>query len=343
MRIGEIKNFIKSQFSLPPYQRTPIFIWGAPGVGKSAAVKQAADELGIQFIDLRLGLLDPVDLRGVPKVEKREEEFWCIWSRPEFLPKDGDGILFLDELNVAVPSVQASAYQLVLDRAIGQHKLGDGWYIVAAGNRETDAAVTYRMPSPLRSRFIHINFDVNVDDWIVWALNQGIHESVIAFISYRPDLLLRFDPKSKEVNYPCPRTWEFVSRVLYSRHDGIYETLTGCIGEGAATEFLEFVKIRDKMPDVDKILDGSLTKLPLYSDTEKLGIHHCIISAILSRIALKKNKVISIDNALRFTMENMEPELNIMFLARLKTIAKTEVPKCSVFPDFVKKYREVVF
>ena len=121
-------------------QKVPTFLWGAPGIGKSSIVKQIADSLNIGFIDLRLALMDPTDLKGIPFYDK--ESHSALWAPPAFLPRDGTGILFLDELNSAPPSVQASAYQLILDRKVGEYELPDGWAIVSAGNRESDRGVT---------------------------------------------------------------------------------------------------------------------------------------------------------------------------------------------------------
>ena len=129
--------------------RQPVFLWGPPGVGKSRLVADVARRQGRKLYDLRAVLLDPVDLRGLPRISDEGITSWCV---PEFLPHPQDteeGILFLDELNAAPPLVQAACYQLILDRRVGQYRLPDGWAVVAAGNRESDRAVTYRMPSAL--------------------------------------------------------------------------------------------------------------------------------------------------------------------------------------------------
>ena len=152
-------------------QKVPTFLWGAPGIGKSSIVKQIADETGVGFIDLRLALMDPTDLKGIPFYDK--DSHTALWAPPAFLPREGSGILFLDELNSAAPSVQASAYQLILDRKVGEYELPDGWAIVAAGNRESDRGVTYRMPSPLANRFVHFEMEVDVNDWRLWAYKSG--------------------------------------------------------------------------------------------------------------------------------------------------------------------------
>ena len=143
-------------------ERQPVFIWGSPGTGKSAVLHQLVSELGIALRDIRALLLDPVDLRGLPFLGKDGRS---QWATPDFLPQDGEGILFLDELNAAPAMVQASCYQLVLDRKLGEYTLPEGWAIVAAGNRDSDRAATTRMPTPLRNRFVHLNFEVDVQEW----------------------------------------------------------------------------------------------------------------------------------------------------------------------------------
>lgn len=343
MRVGEIKKRIIKMFSLPPQRRRPIFIWGPPGVGKSSIVRQVHKELGIDFVDLRLGLLEPVDLRGVPFLKNNHNgERTVFWARPTFIPSDGEGILFLDEFNVAVPAVQAAAYQLLLDRRVGEHKLGDGWYIVAAGNRETDAAVVYRMPTPNKSRLLHFELEVNVEDWTQWALQNGIHEAVIGFVNYRKDLLLNFDPKSKEKTFPCPRTWEFTSDLLQLGFDD-HETIASAVGIGAATEFLAFYELRDKMPDIDGIISGKVTSLPQYEDKIKLSIQHAIVAAVSARLVeMKKDRVSVIDNVLEFAMNNFDAEFVVLQVKQLSSVMRTDVMNSKKFFDFSRKYNEVI-
>ena len=168
----------------------PVFIWGGPGIGKSAVVAQVASAMGVDLQDIRALLLDPVDLRGLPFVASDGRS---RWATPGFLPQDGTGILFFDELNAAPAMVQASLYQLVLDRKLGEYRLPDGWAIVAAGNREGDRAVTTRMPTPLRNRSVHIDFEVDAQEWSSWAIQNTIRPEVVAFIRFRPEVLSAFD------------------------------------------------------------------------------------------------------------------------------------------------------
>lgn len=231
--------------------RQPVFIWGGPGLGKSSVVSQLARALNIPLQDVRALLLDPVDLRGLPFLGKDGRS---QWATPDFLPKDGSGILFLDELNAAPTMVQASCYQLVLDRKLGEYTLPDGWAIVAAGNRDSDRAATTRMPTPLRNRFVHLDFEVDLQDWCEWAIHSGIRPEVIAFLRFRPELLSRFDRDQNA--FPSPRSWEFVSRILESAPDPSveHELFSGSVGPGAATELSGFLKIFRDLPNIDAIL-----------------------------------------------------------------------------------------
>ena len=232
--------------------RQPTFIWGPPGVGKSEIVAQVAADARAKLIDIRAVLLDPVDLRGLPHIENGE----AVWSPPGFLPKGkGKFILFLDELNAAPPLVQAACYQLVLDRKIGEYELPKDAVVLAAGNRETDRAVTSRMPSPLANRFVHLDFDVDLDDWVSWGLNNGVRTEVLAFQRFRPALLYNFDPQRNEKAFATPRSITFLSRMMDASSGEIdYDLVKGIVGEGYAAEFIGFLKIFRSLPDPDMVL-----------------------------------------------------------------------------------------
>jgi MoxR-like ATPase len=247
-------NQIKASLrTLVPLQQ-PVFLWGAPGVGKSQVVAQVAEELGRELIDIRAVLLDPVDLRGLPSVNDDGIAHWCP---PSFLPTQGEGVLFLDELNAAPPLVQAACYQLVLDRKVGEYTLPDGWTVVAAGNRETDRAVTHRMPSALANRFVHLDFSVDVETWLEWAEQRELAEEVRAFIRFRPNLLHDFDPKKSEKAFPSPRSWEFAARIIAAcpEPDVELSLLKGTVGPGAAIEFAGFSKLFRQLPDPEVIIN----------------------------------------------------------------------------------------
>lgn len=244
----------------------PLMIWGPPGVGKSAVVHQAAEAINHQLIDIRAILLDPVDLRGVPFVDR--ETRITHWAIPCFLPKEDSkepGILFVDELPAAAKDVQAAFFQLVLDRQLGEYHLPDSWVIVAAGNRTTDRSVSHTMPSALANRFVHVECETDMKDWQKWAVTHGnINHEVMSFLKFKPQLLHNFDPEQKA--FPTPRSWEFASRILPSLQQNKeleYELLQGAVGEGAASEFISFIDVYRKLPDPKKcIADPKKAKLP---------------------------------------------------------------------------------
>ncbi len=232
--------------------RWPAFIWGPPGAGKSAIVAQLAAEQGLTLVDIRAPLLDPTDLRGIPAVVGDRAE----WFAPSFLPREGaaPGVLFFDELNAAPPIVQASLYQLVLDRRIGEYQLPDGWRIVAAGNREQDRSVVYRMPDALANRFVHLDFTPSFDDWRVWAVGRRLNPTVVAFLSLRRELLHKAGGTDRA--FPTPRSWEIAADILdaFGGELSADEALAGAVGTGAAIELQKFRHSELSSAEIDAVL-----------------------------------------------------------------------------------------
>jgi len=244
-------------------KQRPVMLWGAPGVGKSDVVRNIAEDMKHELRDVRLSLLDPIDLKGFPTLDTAKKQM--SWLPADFLPKKGKGILFLDEINAAPQSVQAAAYQLVLNRKIGEYKLPDGWSVMAAGNRTSDRSVVHAMPAALANRFVHLDFDINVDDWSHWAMDNDIHTDLRAFIRFRPNLLHSFDSASNPRAFPSPRSWAFVNDIYKDNHsaDDEYELVKGTVGEGAAAEFSGFVRQIKDLPTIDQVLlDPDGTKVP---------------------------------------------------------------------------------
>ncbi len=244
-------------------RQLPVFVWGAPGIGKSSIVKQIAEQKELDFLDLRLSLLDPTDLKGIPFFNAETKE--GVWAKPSFLPSDPDskGILFLDEINTAPPAVQASAYQLILDRKVGEYELPKGWSIVAAGNRENDRGVVYKMPPPLANRFVHFEMEVDFDDWKAWAYSAGIESAIIGYLAYDKSMLFTFDPTSNEKAFATPRSWEYVDSIVKSGIDTelILDSISGAVGRESAVGYSSFKKVMKQLPDLNTILDGTLTEL----------------------------------------------------------------------------------
>lgn len=222
-----------------------LMIWGAPGIGKSSIVQQVADENSMGLVDLRLSQLAPTDLRGLPVAEDGQAK----WFPPEFLPRDGRGILFLDEINMAPPAMQGVAQQLILDRRVGSYRVPEGWLIWAAGNRKEDRAAVFDMPAPLANRFIHLEVEQHFDSFKQHALRCGMHEHLLAFLAYRPKLLHALKPG--EMRWPSPRAWMMADRLYKAELD-----IAPAVGNAAASEFQAYVSLYEKLPSLDGILKG---------------------------------------------------------------------------------------
>lgn len=247
-----------------------IFLWGPPGIGKSALVKQLAEEKKCNLVDLRLPLMDPVDLRGLPMISKEKQQ--AVWLPPDFLPDKNSepGILFLDEINAASPAIQASAYQLILDRRVGTYKLPKGWIVIAAGNRISDRSVAYRLPTALANRFTHLTISPTIDEWTEWAWKNDIDPYIIAFLRFQPSILMGFNPRSNSIAFPSPRSWSFVSNLQSLRDEDLLlysKTIHGTIGDAAKQQFISFLNYRDTLPDPNDILDGKPYEIPQEIDS----------------------------------------------------------------------------
>ena len=228
-----------------------VFIWGAPGIGKSSAVKQVAKEQDLKLIDLRISQLAPTDIRGLPYTKDGKAHF----APPSFLPTEGDGILFLDELNMASPSVMGIAQQLILDRQVGDYKVPDGWFIIAAGNRTEDRAAISQMPAPVANRFIHFHIDCTLDSWKEYAIAQEIDEKILSFLNFRPQLLYNFEKNQSA--WPSPRSWEFADTLL-----SVNLNIESAVGAGAASEFYAYQTIYKELPNVESIFRGEDIAVP---------------------------------------------------------------------------------
>jgi len=237
---------------------TPLFIHGSPGIGKSYIVADVAKKHSLELVDVRLSQMDPVDLRGVPSIKEDQ----TVWMPPVFFPKDknSNGILFLDELNSAPPSVQAAIYQLVLNRKMGEYELPDGWRIICAGNRVSDRGVVFRMPTPLANRMVHLHVQARFEDFKLFAIKQKLHPFVIGFLGFRPDLLSTEPVVEDDANpaFATPRSYHMLSDILKTEKKigKLASIIYGTIGYSAGLEFTSYVKVYEDLPDVQAIYQG---------------------------------------------------------------------------------------
>jgi len=282
MRPAHLLQVLEKEFkSTLAGHHTPVMLWGPPGVGKSQMIAQVAQHNNVNLIDIRLSQMEPSDLRGIPF---RKDEL-VEWAIPAMLPdakRHGEaGILFLDEITSAPPSVSAAAYQLILDRRLGAYQVPDAWAIFAAGNRQGDRGVTYTMPAPLANRFSHFEVHINTDDWVAWAYANNIDDRVIAFVRFRPELLFDFDPAHNPSAFPSPRSWEFAHRALQKfehQHDLLLGSLQACVGQAAGIELKAFIDNLDQMPDLDAIVRGEQVPAP-----KEIDLQYAVASALVGR------------------------------------------------------------
>lgn len=299
----------------------PIFLWGPPGIGKSEIVAGIAKELGGPVVDLRLSQMDPTDIRGVPFYNRDLNKM--DWAPPIDLPTEEFAaqyptvVLFLDEMNSAPPSVQAAAYQLVLDRRIGTYRLPDNVVIAAAGNRDSDKGVTYRMASPLANRLIHQEVKVDFNSWVEWATANAIHPDVIGYLEFAKQDLYDFDAKSASRSFATPRSWSFVSQLLQD-DDCDNETLTnliaGTVGEGLAVKFMTHRKFSAKLPKPEDILSGKVKTL----EVKEISAMYSLVTSLcyqlqeFSRTAKDDEMDKLMDTFIQFMMDNFETEIIVM-------------------------------
>lgn len=345
------KKAIRKAFN----KQRPIFLWGPPGIGKSDIIHQIAKDMEAHTIDVRLSLWEPTDIKGIPFFNS--STMTMEWAAPSELPSEGLAakypyvILFLDEMNSAAPAVQAAAYQLILNRRVGQYQLPDNVLIVAAGNRESDKGVTYRMPAPLANRFIHLEMRHDFDDWVQWAADNRVHRDVVGYCSYYKKDLYDFDPKSASRAFATPRSWSFVSELLVDDDcddTTLTDLISGAVGEGLAIKFMAHKKIASKMPKPTDILNGKVKKL----ETTEISAQYSLIVSLcyeLQDLANKKeskadvwNK--SVNNFFSFILNNFEPELVIMGtkIALVQYKLPLDPDEIDCFDEFHSRYGKYV-
>jgi len=342
----------KNALTIAMNKKRPIFLWGPPGIGKSDIVAQITDSLpNSHLIDIRLSLWEPTDIKGIPYFDSNSGTM--VWGAPSELPSQelaaqyDNIVLFLDEMNSAAPSVQAAAYQLILNRKVGTYKLPDNVMIVAAGNREADKGVTYRMPAPLANRFVHLEMGVNFDDWFNWAVDNRINTDVVGFLQFSKGDLYDFDPKGSSRSFATPRSWSFVSELL---DDGLDEGTTtdlvsGAVGEGLAVKFMAHRKVASQLPNPTDILEGKVKELKTKEISAKYSLTVSLCYELKEACDAGDKKFDEkVNNFLRFTMDNFETELVVMGikLALTQYALPIDPDEVECFDEFHDKYGKYI-
>jgi len=336
--------------------KRPVFLWGPPGVGKSEVVADIATELGGYMIDLRLSQMEPTDIRGIPFFNKNNEKM--DWAPPIDLPDNELAsqypivVLLLDEMNSAAPAVQAAAYQLILNRRIGKYKLPDNVVMVAAGNRDSDKGVTFRMPSPLANRFLHLEVRPDFQSWQNWAVKNKIHSDVVGYLSFAKSDMFDFDPRSNSRSFATPRTWTFASEFCDDKDisdSELTDLIAGCVGEGTAVKFMAHRKHAANLPKPEDILAGKVKDLK----TKEVSAMYSLTTSMcyeLQDFYTKngKDKLSEFhgmaDNFLRFMMDNFTTEVTVMGArVALTTYNLPMVPgKMPSFDEFHQRFGKYV-
>lgn len=273
-------------------------------------------------------------------------------------------ILGLEEFNSAPPSVQAAAYQLVLDRRLGEYIVPEGVFIMGMGNRDTDRGVTFKMPTPVMNRFDHIEIRVDFDDWQVWALTEKVHPQVVGFLSAFKDKLHQFDAGTAARGFATPRTWEFVSDILYANPDLSDIVLTGLIcgavGDASGLEFMEWRRIAADLPNVREILEGRLKRMPQREKKLETSLMYALTTSMCYELKegadnvkrqnpsnwttspARKKWTEEADNFLEFIMNNFQPEICIMGAKAAVSIHKLpfDTVRMKHFDKFCDTYRD---
>ena len=351
---------IRAEINYAMNRKRPVFIWGPPGIGKSEIVDSITQERSGYMIDMRLALMEPTDLRGIPVPNMNTG--LMEWLPPADLPTQELAdqfecvVLFLDEMNQAPQSVQAAAYQLILNRRLGNYKLPDNVLIVAAGNRESDRGVAYRMPSPLANRFVHLEMTTDFEDWQTWALENNVDPEVVGYVTANKMDLMNFDPRTASRAFATPRSWTFVSQMLPQEGEQIsdsrlHDLIAGTVGDGIATKFMAHRAIAGKLPNPTDILNGTV---------KTLGKEGREISAMFSLTASLcyelrdfvdrngKEKMDELykmaDNFFRFMMDNFETEMTVLGGRTALKVYKLplEPRKVPCIEDFFKKYGKLI-
>jgi hypothetical protein len=293
-----------------------VFLWGPPGIGKSDIVKQIGEDAGREVVDVRLALWEPTDIKGIPYYNADQGKM--VWAPPSELPTDpaSTAIIFLDELNSAPPAVQAAAYQLILNRRVGTYELPKGVDVVAAGNREGDRGVTYRMPAPLANRFIHLEAKVDFDDFQEWAVMNGVHPEVLGYVGFAKQDLYDFDPKSPSKAFATPRSWVFVSDLLKDDDcdtDTLHNLIAGAVGDGLAIKFMAHRKIAGKLPKAEDILKGKVKDLQIKEVSAMYSLTVSLCYELKDQAEKKAKDFDSqADCFFRYMMDNFPTELVVM-------------------------------
>lgn len=334
MRPSQIERMIVKASQEP--EHPPIFLWGPPGVGKTAVVGSASHTAQATMMYRLMSVRDPVDVKGVPGLTAdRKKSFFA--PPVDLFPDNPQGkyFYFFDEITLANPATQAAIYQLITERRIEDERLPEHSLIILASNRLEDRAGVRDLASPFANRVIHINFDVDLDDWRNWAIVNNVAGEIIAFISLNADLLFKFDPQGDKRGFPTPRSIVRVDLILKT-HQGepyVWEMVEGAAGKEWAAKYRQYLAIYKDLPDVEGILQGKVQIVPVRSDLR------FAIAALLGNKAMLEH----LEAVMRYSLK-LPPEHSlflVQLLARRQGV-RTQLLKAPSWGAWQKQHHEFV-
>lgn len=347
MNVGRIVDVLSEAYcsliknDQPIAMMPSVMLWGPPGVGKSQGVRQIAARIEsatgkrTHVTDVRLLLFNPIDLRGIPTAN--EDKTLAVWLKPQIFQMDESedvvNILFLDEISAAPQTVQAAAYQITLDRVVGEHKLPDNCIVIAAGNRTTDKSVAYKMPKALANRLMHFDVIVDFEAWKKWGINKDINPKVVGFLNFKQDALMQFDSSTTNLAFPTPRSWEMVSNILNYVDENVENVrmlIAGLVGTEIMQEFMTWLSVYRDLPSVEDIFAGKASIVPKGHD--KL---YALISAMVSYAKKNKDNLNQIGNSITYAMR-FPPDFSVVLIKDYLSIAPEYRKTLMKVPEFVR-------
>lgn len=318
-----------------------VMLWGPPGVGKSQAVRQLATRIAAHtgrrtaVTEVRLLLFNPIDLRGIPTANA--DKTLAVWLKPQIFQMDESpdvvNILFLDEITSAPQSVQAAAYQITLDRAVGEHCLPENCIVIAAGNRTTDKSVAFKMPKALANRLLHIEVECSFAAWKQWAVQSGLNPKVIGFLTFRQKYLMCFDASSNDLAFATPRSWEMVSDLLNGVSDDLdamYPMVAGLVGLGIAVEMRAWSHVYKELPSMEDIFDGHAPAPPRSTDAL-----YALVSAMTAYARDHRDELSRIANSIRYA-EQMPPDFSVVLMKDYMNLEPGYRERLLALPEFAR-------
>ena len=331
MRIGQLAQTLAKLYLNPQTRKRAVLIRGASGIGKTESVAQLSEALAPHIpnwqpeIDIRLSQFDIVDFRGIPFIHEERTH----WAPPAFFPKEGTaGIIMLDEIDHAPPSLQSVAYQLTNERRVGEAALDDGWMVLLACNRTEDRGVHFNIAAPLLNRVTLLDVATTFDDWLMYASARGKRPEIMSCVKSRVDLLHKFDPKAPSgTQFPTPRSWFAASDILELDYEPAQraELLNGVLGMEAGNYLETHMRVYERLPDMDRIQkDPTGTPVP-----DELDVLYCLAMGISARL--------TVDNFEPFWkyMKRMSRELQVL-IVRLAYRRDKGITSCTAFGEWAQ-------